>query len=318
MVRTKGGVKTFYVYGMGLLYGDTNGATETYHFDHIGSTVALTSDDGITVTDRMAYSSYGSVTSRSGATDTPFLFNGELGVMTDPNGLCYMRARYYNPRLMRFCNADPIGFEGGKNWYAFAGNDPVCSADPLGLWQLTIGGGEGLGGYIVIGNNGGRGWFNGQWTVGAVFGVGGGLFASLSIRNTAIVPPAQDIGFQARGGLASTGPFAISAAAYVSTNGKPNSSQISANLGKRGKYGVTFAQLRLGVDGVSAIPPGQIGTLGSGAVVGWGVINTYGTIGGETTMVTGNGHHIVTNADGTETVVLDSVKVIANPEAKNK
>jgi hypothetical protein len=44
-----------------------------------------------------------------------------------------MRARYYHPRLMRFLNADPIGFAGGMNWYAFAGNDPVSRSDPFGL-----------------------------------------------------------------------------------------------------------------------------------------------------------------------------------------
>jgi hypothetical protein len=44
-----------------------------------------------------------------------------------------MRARYYHPRLMRFLNADPIGFAGGMNWYAFADNDPISRFDPLGL-----------------------------------------------------------------------------------------------------------------------------------------------------------------------------------------
>ena len=28
---------------------------------------------------------------------TPFLFNGQYGVMTDATGLYYMRARYYRP-----------------------------------------------------------------------------------------------------------------------------------------------------------------------------------------------------------------------------
>jgi hypothetical protein len=44
-----------------------------------------------------------------------------------------MRNRYYNPRIMRFCNADPIGFGGGPNWYAYAGNNPVSNTDPSGL-----------------------------------------------------------------------------------------------------------------------------------------------------------------------------------------
>ena len=56
-----------------------------------GSTVALTDGNG-NVTDRIEYSTYGSITYRTNylttPTDTPFLFNGRYGVMTfDPNGL---------------------------------------------------------------------------------------------------------------------------------------------------------------------------------------------------------------------------------------
>jgi hypothetical protein len=32
-----------------------------------------------------------------------------------------------------FCNANPIGFGGGTNWYAFAGNNPISAFDPFGL-----------------------------------------------------------------------------------------------------------------------------------------------------------------------------------------
>jgi RHS repeat-associated protein len=64
---------------------------------------------------------------------SPYQFNGGFGVETDASGLLYMRNRYYNPRLMRFVNADPIGFDGGNNWYAFCGNNPISFFDPLGL-----------------------------------------------------------------------------------------------------------------------------------------------------------------------------------------
>ena len=58
------------------------------------------------------------------------------GVMTDPNGLLHMRARYYNPYLCRFISADPSGFGGGLNWYAYAGGNPVSYIDPFGLGAL--------------------------------------------------------------------------------------------------------------------------------------------------------------------------------------
>ncbi len=57
--------------------------------------------------------------------------------MTDPNGLLYMRARYYNPYLCRFINADPSGFKGGLNMYAFANGNPVSYLDPFGLYGYS-------------------------------------------------------------------------------------------------------------------------------------------------------------------------------------
>ncbi len=139
LVRTKAdGSKTFYVYGLGLLYevNETSGGVEThtraYHYDYRGSTVALTDGNGIP-TDYIQYSAYGMTTFRVGNTDTPFLFNGRYGVQTDLNGLLYMRSRYYNPYICRFVNADAIGFEGGLNFYAYADGNPISLIDPFGF-----------------------------------------------------------------------------------------------------------------------------------------------------------------------------------------
>ena len=43
-----------------------------------------------------------------------------------------MRARYYPPDLRRFINQDPIRFDGGMNWYAYAGGNPISNVDPSG------------------------------------------------------------------------------------------------------------------------------------------------------------------------------------------
>jgi RHS repeat-associated protein len=45
--------------------------------------------------------------------ETEFSFNGEQG---DPNGLDFLRARYYDPEIRCFLSCDPVG--GG---YAYAG-----------------------------------------------------------------------------------------------------------------------------------------------------------------------------------------------------
>ncbi len=136
LLRVQNGVTNYYIYGAGLLYQITEQGTGTntlsYHYDYRGSTVALTDGSG-NVTDRIEYSAYATTTYRSGTNDTPFLFNGCYGVMTDASGLLYMRARYYNPFICRFPNPDPLGFGGGLNFYAYANGNPVSYLDPFGL-----------------------------------------------------------------------------------------------------------------------------------------------------------------------------------------
>jgi RHS repeat-associated protein len=125
--------KTYYVYGLGLLYEvDENENTKTHHFDQVGSTIARTDDTG-KVIGRAEYSAYGITFWKQGDMATPFLYNGQAGVQTDANGLLNMRARYYSPFLMRFLNADPIGFSGGSNWFAYADGNPISLYDPFGL-----------------------------------------------------------------------------------------------------------------------------------------------------------------------------------------
>jgi uncharacterized protein RhaS with RHS repeats len=45
----------------------------------------------------------------------------------------YYRARWYDPQTGRFISEDPIEFQGGTNWYAYVGNNPLSNWDPSGL-----------------------------------------------------------------------------------------------------------------------------------------------------------------------------------------
>lgn len=154
LVRTRpNGTKVLSVYAeLALLYDveESTGEVTYYHFDQTGSTIALTNAAGA-VTDRIAYTPYGTITARTGTNDTPFLYIGGLGVTVDPNGLHHMRARFYNALLGRFVNADPIGFAGGMNWYAYSGNNPVLRNDPSGEFlNFVVGALIGVGVQVAI------------------------------------------------------------------------------------------------------------------------------------------------------------------------
>jgi RHS repeat-associated protein len=120
---------------LGLIGEETGSKYTSYHFDLRGSTIALTNSTG-QITEKFQYSPYGVLLS-SNAEKTPFLFNGMYGVMTDGNGLYYMRARFYSPEMRRFVNQDILlGFvEDGQtlNRYAFVTGRPVSFVDPFGL-----------------------------------------------------------------------------------------------------------------------------------------------------------------------------------------
>ena len=156
-------IHTVYVYGNGLIYSyndneadsttsdnkvqdlssdkssdkDTDGTTY-YHYNNIGSTTKLTDNNG-NVIQSYEYGAYGEVL--SGDTKiTPFLYNGQLGVMTDDNGLYYMRVRYYNVNIKRFINQDvvhgSINVSQSLNRYSYVQGNPIKLTDPFGLSPL--------------------------------------------------------------------------------------------------------------------------------------------------------------------------------------
>ena len=87
------GIQTFYIYGLGLIEEESNGVYQSYHFDLRGSTVAL-SNAADNIVEQFQYSPFGALLSHYPDTlNTPFLYNGRDGVMTEDNGLYYMRAR---------------------------------------------------------------------------------------------------------------------------------------------------------------------------------------------------------------------------------
>ena len=104
-----------------------------YHFNATGSTMAMT-DYSEAIINKYAYTPFGMIISEQETVPQPFKFAGQYGVMAEPDGLYYMRARYYDPQVGRFISEDPVGFEGGDtNLYVYASNNPIMLIDPLGL-----------------------------------------------------------------------------------------------------------------------------------------------------------------------------------------
>ncbi|MEW4371841.1 deaminase domain-containing protein [Paenibacillus kandeliae] len=142
-VNEEGKALAWYVYGLGLIgREDADGQYLSYHSDLRGSTTILT-NEASQVTDRYTYGLYGELESHEGSTNQPFRYNGRDGAQTDPNGLYYMRARYYDPKLKRFLNRDVIQgtITDGQtfNRYAYVNGNPVSYVDPLGLEKAKLG-----------------------------------------------------------------------------------------------------------------------------------------------------------------------------------
>ena len=112
-----------------------SGATKYVHQNKLGSVIALSDAAGaVAAADRFTYDPYGNSPSATGG--FPFRFTGQR---LDPEtGLYYYRARYYDPRIGRFMQTDPIGVSGGVNLYGYVGGDPVNFRDPLGLKNCPI------------------------------------------------------------------------------------------------------------------------------------------------------------------------------------
>ncbi len=139
----------------GNLVSQRRGATtKYYHFDALGSTVALT-DSGENITDTYKYYAFGGSLASTGATTNNLRFVGNLGYYNEASlSLQYLRARYYQPGAGRFISLDPLptgrlqrqreGAGPSMRWELgrLASNTglylypqpPTRRADPGGLW----------------------------------------------------------------------------------------------------------------------------------------------------------------------------------------
>jgi len=119
-----------YVNG-GLVY------TRKYHFDGLGSTIALT-DGGGTTTDTYSYDEWGNVTpgQYNQTDDNPYQYVGQFGYYThyqEPTlNLLQLGERYYDPTTGRFTQIDRLAKD-EVSAYVYADSSPIIQIDPSGL-----------------------------------------------------------------------------------------------------------------------------------------------------------------------------------------
>ncbi|MFN3811751.1 MAG: RHS repeat-associated core domain-containing protein [Roseateles asaccharophilus] len=184
IAETKSGVTTRLLTGLAvdeLIATYTQGQQRVMLSDALGSILGETRADGSRATIR-TYSPYGE-TSHSG--EAPSSSTAYTGREQDSGNLYYYRARFYDPQLKRFLSEDPIGLEGGPNYYAYVGGNPVSYLDPTGeLIHVGIGAAIGaVAGALGAAQNPCASWR--QIALGALGGaVAGGIGAAAPIAGS--------------------------------------------------------------------------------------------------------------------------------------
>jgi len=121
-----------------------NGLLRWLAADHLGSTSITASDSGARMAE-LRYRPWGETSYSWGATPTQRRFTGQTldGVA---GGLYFYNARYYDPSLGRFTQADTIvpnpANQAGLNRYTYSANNPTIYVDPKSPAQAGAGSAE--------------------------------------------------------------------------------------------------------------------------------------------------------------------------------
>jgi len=124
-----------YLAGRAIAEIDANGLVHELSSDALGSPRVITQGATGAIEGLQTFGPYGEYLYGYGTGYLPL--TGYTGhIQTEPNGLIYMRGRFYSPAWHVFLNSDQ-GADGGQwSQYAYAGGNPFINVDPTGMWSL--------------------------------------------------------------------------------------------------------------------------------------------------------------------------------------
>jgi RHS repeat-associated protein len=239
-----------------------------YIKDHLGTVWGLYGQNGAPH-GRWRFTLYGE---RGNNEVTNLPMNSDMGFTGHyqhvPSGLVLAPYRAYDPETARWLSRDPIGEAGGINLYGYVLNNPVNLWDPWGLWQVTIGGGAGIGGMITFGYN------SGQFNFGGFVGAGEGFFGSIDFGDSGC----EKIGLST-GGRAATevGASILGGRRFAGISGDSRNSYMSNRNKTEPSLGLGYGGNKWFGMGVPATPGGVSFSGGFGAFVGVGATTVIGS-----------------------------------------
>ena len=111
--------------------GSLQQSTAYYHADANGNITALI-DAQQNIVAKYQYDPFGSLISSTGPKASANVYRFSSKEMHVASSLYYFGYRFYEPKLQRWINRDPISEDGGINLYRFVRNNPLNRVDPFG------------------------------------------------------------------------------------------------------------------------------------------------------------------------------------------